>query len=301
MTQKYNNNLSVLPFHRTLGEQAHRRSYAYGDIYPLYTPLGLVPPFQIRYVPTVNIPSIEGVYLRKPDGTLADDITELMMGVGLAMLSYDGYRIIRFTSPVPRNITTAEGQYYLEIEMNDGQHFYSDVFTVTAITAGFLTVQWFDDEDFVMDGTRIVYYRNDGTVQDPIRRPMPNYVFLKTELGKPDYEFDEEGENRDGFFFPEKMVSSKKYKFTFLANEALCDVMRFACIADFVTVIDQYGIEYRCDTFLMTPKWQEMGNVASVDVEFTTDTVAKKLGVGFHGLDSYNDDFNNDYDITATT
>ena len=42
-----NNNLSVLPFYTAIDEQNHRRSYAYGEIYPLYVPLGYVPTFQI--------------------------------------------------------------------------------------------------------------------------------------------------------------------------------------------------------------------------------------------------------------
>ena len=292
MTQRANNNLSVLPFHTNIEEQNHRRSYAYGDIYPLYTPLGCVPPFQIHHE-SASMIGVTGATLYKSDGTAVGSISSALVSAGLTVFQFTGYSIIRFSSPVPRNITTSEGQYYMTLTTSDGVTYYSDIFTVTAITDGLLNVQWWDKEDFVLDGTRIVYKNNNGTVR------YPNNVFLQTQIGKPDYQFDEEGEERDGFFFPEKMLSSKKYKFTFLASEPLCDVMRFISLSDFINIIDQYGNEYHCDTFLMTPKWEQMGNVASVEVEFTTDTVAKKIGRGFSNLDSFNNDYNKDYDITT--
>jgi hypothetical protein len=104
---------------------------------------------------------------------------------------------------------------------------------------------------------------------------------LNTQLGKPEYGFEEEGEKRDGLFFPSKMISEKTYKFSFLANEPLCDVMRLARMADHVKVTDRYGGVYVCDTFLMTPKWETQGNVASVEVEFQTNLVAKRIGRAF--------------------
>jgi hypothetical protein len=105
-----------------------------------------------------------------------------------------------------------------------------------------------------------------------------NIVLLNTQLGKPEYEYEEEGENRDGLFFPEKMISEKTYKFNFLANEPLCDVMRLARMSDHIRITDRYGNVYNCDTFLMTPKWEVQGNVASVDAEFQTNFVAKRIG-----------------------
>lgn len=124
-----------------------------------------------------------------------------------------------------------------------------------------------------------------------------NRLYFCTELGRPDYEFSEEGETRDGYFFPEKQVSEKTYHFMILAPEYLCDVMRFIRMSDYKVVRDQFGRVYECDTFLITPKWQNQGYLASVDVEFQTDTVVKKIGRGYiptTGGD-FNSDYNNDY------
>ena len=94
-----------------------------------------------------------------------------------------------------------------------------------------------------------------------------------------------------------------KYKCVILAPEYLCDVMRFIRMSDYVIVKDRYGHSYRCDTFLCTPKWETQGNLASVEMEFTCETVAKKVGRGYIRLgqgDDFNDDFNNDFDIVET-
>ena len=149
-------------------------------------------------------------------------------------------------------------------------------------------------EDLISYGWRIQY--NSG------QYAFHNVVYLATELGKPDYEFEETGESRDGWFFPEKMISEKSYKFQFMAPEYLCDAMRFVRMADEIKVTDKYGRTYLCDQFLMTPKWQDQGNLASVEAEFQTDTVAKAIGRALSPADlaAFNNDYNADYDIETT-
>ena len=82
-----------------------------------------------------------------------------------------------------------------------------------------------------------------------------------------------------------------------LASEYLCDVMRFIRLSDFVNILDQNNILYRCDTFLFTPEWQEQGDIASVEIEFTCGRVAKKIGRYAPSFNAdFNSDFNNDFD-----
>lgn len=172
--------------------------------------------------------------------------------------------------------------------LSDGvQTWYSEMFTVVQDVSGYLKIQWWNIENLVFDAGQIVY-------QNPNFR---NVLYLCTELGKPDYVFEEEGEERDGYFFPEKQISEKTYKCTILAPEYLCDVMRFIRMADYVVVTDKYGRKYNCDTFLITPKWQTQGNLASVEIEFQTDTVVKKIGRGYiiSNKGDFNGDFNNDF------
>ena len=234
MTPTYNNNLSVLPWYNSLDEQNSRKSYSYGDIYPLFAEANKLLPFQIIRETRTN--AISFVRLYDKTGKLIEEITQPIIEAGL--------QIVRFE-------------------------------------------QWWDVENLVFDAGQIVY-------QNPNFR---NVLYLCTELGKPDYVFEEEGEERDGYFFPEKQISEKTYKCTILAPEYLCDVMRFIRMADYVVVTDKYGRKYNCDTFLITPKWQTQGNLASVEIEFQTDTVVKKIGRGYiiSNKGDFNGDFNNDF------
>lgn len=280
-----NNNLSVLPFYANPMEQNHRKPYAYGEVYPLYAPMGNVPPFQIIINHTTA--TVSALILHQVGGS-ATDVTSAMSGYGFAKADFAslGYDVFIYPAIAPQNITTSEGRYYLELILSDNTRYYSDYFTVVADVSGMVQLIWYDLQDFIMDGERIVYSNG-----------YKNTLWLPTLLGKPDYDFEEEGEQRDGFFFPEKMISTKRYKAVFLAPEYLCDVMRFIRLSDKIEVRDNYNNVYLCDTFLATPKWQEQGDLASVDIEFTCDTVAKKIGRGYliGNSGDYNDDFNDDY------
>ena len=288
------NNISVLPFYKNVDEQDRFRNYAYGETYPLYTPLGSVPPFQI--VRRHNSATVTAATLFRTDRTMQADILAALQTAGLQVKQYATYRydIVVFPSLGQMNITTEEGMYYIRLRMSDGTLYYSDIFVVSAITEGCLMLQWWDRDDLVMEDGRIAYIDSNDEVD------FRNTLWLNTQLGKPDYEFEEQGETRDGYFFPEKMISEKVYKCNFLAPEYLCDVMRLIRLSDYVVLVDQYGNSYRCDTFLCTPKWQEQGNLANVEVEFTCNTVVKKIGKGYiePGTDyDFNIDFNNDFDI----
>jgi hypothetical protein len=73
-------------------------------------------------------------------------------------------------------------------------------------------------------------------------------------------------------------------------------------MADHVRITDNYGRVYTSDTFLITPKWEVQGDLASVEIEFRTDSIMKKLPyvklLPLEVKGDFNDDFNNDFDIT---
>jgi hypothetical protein len=284
MTQ--NNNISVLPWYNSLSEQNHRKSYAYGAIYPLIAPANILLPFQIMRTTRSN--GITSVVLFDKTGATVADITSSMIEAGLQIVRFEtlGYDVILYPATLPLPINMLDGIYYMRL--SDGmQAWYSEMFTAVQDVSGYVKVQWWDIENLVFDAGQIVY-------TNPTYK---NTLYLCTELGKPEYEFEEEGQDRDGYFFQEKQISTKKYKCTILAPEYLCDVMRFIRMADYIRVIDKYGNVYNCDTFLITPKWQTQGDLASVEIEFKTDTVVKKIGRGYLGSDNgdFNDDYNNDF------
>lgn len=280
-----NNNISVLPWYTSIEQQNHRKSYAYGTIYPLFTPRRTLLPFQImRNTSSRNITRAQ---LYDKNGVLFADITTALKETGLQIVPFAslGYDVIVYPSLLPFAIDTPDGIYY--VCMTDGVNvWYSEMFTIVGDLSGYLKIEWYDVENFVFDAGQIVY-------QNP---KFHNVLYFCTELGKPEYKFEEEGEERDGYFFPEKQISEKTFRFIFLAPEYLCDVMRLIRMSDSVTVYSQ-GRKYDCDTFLITPKWQTQGNLASVECEFECATVVKKIGRGVIPTTggNYNKDFNNDF------
>lgn len=163
-----------------------------------------------------------------------------------------------------------EGKYYIEID-DGGETWYSDVFYWINGVDDYLKLEWWDSQDLIFDSGKIIYDNQ-----------FKNRVYLCAELGKPEYIFSEQGEERDGYFFAEKQISEKQYRFNFLACEYLCDVLRFVRMADHVKITDKNNVEYDCDTILLTPTWQTDGDLANVEVEFQTNTVAKKIGKGYY-------------------
>ena len=131
-----------------------------------------------------------------------------------------------------------------------------------------MRIEWYDVEDFLFDAGAISY--SDG---------YKNEMFFDAEIGMPEYEFEEEVAERNGYQFPISQISYKKYKFTILVPEEVCDVMRFIRLSDHIRISTKNDT-YEATSFLMTPTWAEQGYLAEVACEFTTDTVAKKIGKG---------------------
>lgn len=290
-----NNNFSVLPWYSDIPEgysvkqQNHNLSYAYGNIYPLFTPARYLPPFQIMRNTLANRPITRFEIFDKTGKSMYGNIVTELMNAGTQIVRFAslGYDIIVYPGYLPMNINIPDGIYYAQIA--DGTNRWtSEMFTVVQDVSGYLKIEWYDAENMVFDAGQIVY-------QNPT---FKNRLYLCTELGKPEYQFEEEGEKRDGYFFPEKQISEKTYRAICLAPEYLCDVMRFIRMADYVFVTDKYGRTYDCDTFLITPKWQTQGDLASVEIEFKTATVVKKIGRGFmptQQTGDFNNDYNNDF------
>lgn len=220
----------------------------------------------------------------KADGTELADYTEQMNRM-LAVKTIDDVDVLVYAANIPFTPSFPNGQYYAV--MSDGLNvWYSEVFTAVNDIQPYLKIEWWDTEDFVMDAGVIVY-----------REPnFKNILYLDSDLAKPEYPFEEEGETRDGYFFPIKQISEKHYRFKFFASEYLLDVIRFIRMADYARITYR-GQTYSLDTFLITPEWEDNGDVASVEAEFDTATVAKKIGRGYivpTGGD-FNNDYNNDF------
>lgn len=280
-----NNNLSVLPFYTSIDQQNARKWWIYGKVYPLFTPAGFLLPFQLLRTHRNN--QITEFRIYDKSGNIIVDFAGRLAETGIQIKSFAslGYDVIVFAGQLPIITQMNNGQYY--VRLADGVNtWYSDVFTVVNDITGYLKLEWWDNEDFVMDAGTIVY----------ANPTFKNVVYLASDIAKPTYDFNEDVIERDGYTFPVKQVSKKRFRFSFLASEYLLDVMRFVRMADYAQ-ISKGGQLYTLDDFLITPNWEDNGDVAAVEAEFTTATVAKKIGVGYIKAQrgDFNDDFNNDY------
>lgn len=183
-----------------------------------------------------------------------------------------GYSI-RCVSDEPQYFVQPTSQHtgcaYLEIELSNEKTFYSDIFRFAPQHKidKMLKIEWWDNDNLVFDAGEIDF-----------TPPFKNEVYLQTQLGKPEYPFEEKGEDRDGYFFPEKQISKKTFKFSAHGiPEYLVDAMRIIRLSDNIR-ITSFGIEYTPDTFLIEPIWTERGDVATCNCEFETNTVIKKTG-----------------------
>lgn len=270
------NNISVLPWYTDISLQNHRRSYSYGRVYPLTTHVNELPPGQIIRPHTGK--AVTNVSIYDMAGNLEADVTDRLKAQGMTVREFPeyGYDVIVIPSayndpddpsqaPEDTPIMT-EGRHYAVL--TDGEYtWYSDVFTGAETLRGYILIEWWDDSDLTFDGGRVVY----------TSPRFHNRLFACAEIARPEYTFEDEGETRDGYFFPAKRISEKVYRFSMLAPEYLCDVMRTIRLADHVAIRDQYQRVFHCDSILITPKWLD-GDLATVEVEFQTDTIIKKIG-----------------------
>lgn len=272
-------NLTPLAFYASLDEQLRRNTGPYAGAKALFIPTETLIPFQVI---VQSGDGIDTAYI-VPEGTEKlgfdeggwTELTSFYPGQ-LTYTDYasDGYGIVTYV-PAAMISRILEGRYSIVVYLTSGAEYWSDHFVAVADHSGMLTVTWSSEKDLVCRGGRVAY---EGT-------GYVNMLYIPAELSFPDYKFDEEGEERNGYNFPSKQTSEKTYKFTFGATEGMCDGLRLARLSDNVTVTDRYGNTYICDTFLITPSALEGGYMAQVECEFETDTVVVQAARAIDGTD----------------
>lgn len=213
-----------------------------------------------------EVTPVAAVKVLSPDGTETEDISSVLAAV-LHVENAGDVDIIWYGGNTDL-LTCPYGTYYLRMTDAGGDSLYSEMFTYGAVPS--VRLEWNDVRDLSLPEGRMPY--SDGYV---------NRVWLNTAVGRPEYETEKEGDERDGYFFMEKGTSRKSYRMTFYAPEYLCDALRLVPVSDIVKIWDTsrgVEIEYDADDADIEVEWLEQGNYASVTVTFRTDTVVKNLG-----------------------
>lgn len=268
----YKNQLSILPFYSSTDYWHSNKSYAYGKYYPLISLGRFLVPFQIITTnspvtdpPTVNI-------IRLSDGA-SQNITTDIDAKGLTTYNFTGYSVYVWDAATElADISDGgggswfkNGKYYLTV--NDGTDtYYSEVFNITENNGKLTKITYWHNSNLEYPDYQIVYQNS-----------FKYYVYFQTEVGKPEYQFEEIAENRDGYKFVQYSISKKVFKFEFIAPEFLLDAMRVIRMHDNIE-IEFDGITYTVDDFIITPEWQEQGDLAVVECQFECDTVITETG-----------------------
>lgn len=280
-----NNNLNPLPWYTDVAEQNHRKEWAYNRVYPLICQSRILLPFQVirNHLETSPLTSFKLVELET--GTETEILTEITES-NIVIKETAEFDIImnygRFLLPSEFSF---KGMYYCI--MTDGTNlWFSEVFNFIQDVSEYVKIVWYNRNDIFEHESGYIDY-NDG---------YQNFIYLASDIGKPEYPFEEEVFERDGHTFPEKQWSEKVYKFDFIAPEYMLDAMRIIRMHDYIWV-QQKGKLWDVEQFLWEHEWEEQGDLASVEAEFHCDTVMKKIGKGIEALiaGDYNDDFNNDF------
>ena len=222
----------------------------------------------------IGVAQITSCDIMSLDGTIAkSNIESRLYNAGLQTYTDVSYDYFVLSNGIT-NLNLQPGQYYLVMHSDSANESYvSEVFTVVDSVTNYVQVTWKDYADLELDGQPKYMYENGNFL---------NVLYVDTFIGKPKYSFDEEGKERDGYFFVEKQVSKKTYNFAFVAPEFLCDALRLSRLSDYVAVTDKNTAQvYVCDSILVEPAWEEQGDLASVEVEFNSGTVIKKIATGW--------------------
>ena len=286
------NNLSCIPFYTKKEHQDFRLWYSYGEKYPYYVPSDFLIPFSfvVPYhseqpdnikVEFYRACCSEEKYLGT-QGAYNYNFSVIMNSNGLVVKNDDTREIsvLTYFAREVDSLDLEEGMYYMKITLVYGQTnetYYSDVFFVKDASKldKCVCIKWRNEENLEYDGGFIPYGELEGG------EPFTNRLYLDTTIAMPEYKFTEDGEERNGRFFPIKQISEKVYKMSFIAPEYLCDVMRLIRMADYIEITDNLGRHYDVEQFEMDVKWSQGGHYAEVSCSFQTDTVVKKIGKAY--------------------
>ena len=250
-----------------------------GDIrvFELLMPVSQLLPFQIKR--PAGILPIQTINAVPAKGGTVIDVLERINPIDLRKYAFDDYDyLVHFgTQDLSSDLPT--GEYYLEV--SDGINtWYSEV----------IAIKDFDPVDLSSNScaiTKITYW-DTCDVADIFYRTaffnIPQYkniIYLDIDIGKPEYEFTEEGEeDGEGNFSPDYKRLEKQYLLQGVYPEYFVDALTLLPLhkskTGVIEVLTDRGYTGRVDRITVDPSWQgERGLWALTDIVFSTEFVVK--------------------------
>lgn len=263
-------NISPLPFYHSMKERYDMIPYVYGDRRPLITKMRRIPQFQFVVDTIDGLFALTDVsFVDANTNVVIASIKDKMVDNGLSLKKVDGVYYLIYKNLGEITELDREGQFYLVVTFSKrvqgrpvvNERYYSDIFYQQRDVSNCIHLLYKDTNGFLIDNNRILF--DDGFMFE---------VYIDSLIGKPSYMYEEEGTKRGGVFFRDYQISKKRYGFTFIAPEYLCDAIRIVPICDTV-VITQGDNTYDPIQVKMDFDWQDTGALAAVNVEFDVNNI----------------------------
>lgn len=280
-------NISPLPFYDDISQQHHRKGYSYGNIFPLICANSTILPFQVPITEDhgiTKLSDIDEIELCSLQSSSAVDIRQSMIDTGLSVINKSSYYIIKYLGMFPISNIDA-GQYYLKmVPVGSGKPLYSEVFTFKNEKHQGVTITYGNSNNFMVNNCEIDF------------SSFRFIVHIDSQVGLPEYTYEEEADERLGYVFIRQQISKKLTRFSFVAPEYLCDALRLIRLCDNKNIKHDEKDE-KMLTFNMSVDWLDQGDLAAVECEYEIDNVIVSIaGYGSPNIGDFNEDFNEDFE-----
>ena len=256
--------------------QHRNKWYEYDHYQPVSTFTNQIPPFQMPMDDSQG--AIISFQLVNVEDNQFFQIRNEMEAAGLrtetyaATADYPAHKLIIWPSTAKIPGTYKQGVYYA-IMKTATNTWYSEHFVMRNYMGdSFIYLEWTHAEKYNLYpqvGHFIDYSKN-----------YKNWLWIKCDIGKPQYFYEEEYDDRDGFPYPIHQVKFKLNQFSIIVSEYYLDILSEIPLHDCVRIIHQ-DHTYELDRFIMNqPAWFQQGSLAEVTLQFRYDTVTIVSGRG---------------------
>ena len=246
--------------------------------FKLYAPLNYVLPFQIKK--QASLFTVDAITYVSVDGGSDIDILARLAANELHIVKLTGSDQIIHLGQTALTSAVPEGRYYIKLEIG-GEFWYSKTITCRDFTPNLIGSSCVK--------TKIEYWST-CDIGGIYYRPIPgfesvqykNIIYLDSEIGRPDYLFDEEGEEDSlKVFHPEIQTVEKQHSIEAILPEFMLDAISLLFLhinrTGAVEILTNEGVVGEVKKLLISkPEWTtETALDAKAELQFITKTEYK--------------------------
>lgn len=287
MAIQTNTNINPVPVIDEKEYQLHRQLWS--DRLPVYIPYDRLLPFQIVTDSTYTTLNIE-VYdihdnLIKSISYLQASVVKLNGGDNLTNWTCLSVQLnASIYLPTDKIIYF---KYIFATQEQEETYYYSEICKAIKDVNQLIKLEWWNKKDIEF---------GDYVIKSKIEDYYLLFrTYINSEIGLPQYPYEEEVINRESNEFILSIISDKKYKINMVVTEPYMDSLRLARLADYIAITYRNTL-YKVQAIKYSDiEWLERGGVGKLEITFTVDNIIKKLGTAKPTRGDFGDDYDNDF------